>query len=135
MDKEIHPGIEISFLLFLGLFVFLPPMVWAGETPTRVIEEAKFAIDQARKAGAEQQALDYLSAAKSWLSRAEKEYSEARSFFSRMSSEKTQKAKGEEIIYLATMLSEKRAQKVREYLVAYQNMQPTRITTEGWRLP
>ena len=52
MDKEIHPGIEISFLLFLGLFVFLPPMVWAGETPTRVIEEAKFAIDQARKAGA-----------------------------------------------------------------------------------
>ena len=52
-----------------------------------------------------------------------------------MSSEKTQKAKDEEIIYLATMLSEKRAQKVREYLVAYQNMQPTRITTEGWRLP
>ncbi len=28
-------------------------------------------------------------------------------------------------------LSEKRAQKVREYLVAYQNIQPTRITTEG----
>ena len=103
MDKEIHPGKKISFLLFLGLFVFLPPMAWAGETPTMVIEEAKFAIDQARKAGAEQQALDYLSAAKSWLSRAEKEYSEARSFFSRMSSDKTQKAKDEEIIYLATM--------------------------------
>jgi len=103
MNKEIHPGIKISLLLFLGLFVFLPPMSWAGETPTMVIEEAKFAIDQARKAGAEQQAYDYLSAARSWLSRAEKEYGEARSFFSRMSSDKTQKAKDEEIIYSATM--------------------------------
>ena len=103
MNKEIHPGIKILLLLFLGLFVFLPPMSWAGETPTMVIEEAKFAIDQARKAGAEQQAYDYLSAARSWLSRAEKEYGEARSFFSRMSSDKTQKAKDEEIIYSATM--------------------------------
>lgn len=103
MDKEIHRGLKISFLLFLGLFIFAPPLVWAGETPTMVIEEAKFAIDQARKAGAEQKAYDYLSAAKSWLSRAEKEYTEARSFFSRMSSDKTQKAKDEEIIYLATM--------------------------------
>lgn len=103
MDKEIHLGGKISFFLFLGLVVFLPMMALAGETPTMVIEEAKFAIDQARKAGAEQKAYDDLSAAKSWLSRAEKEYDEARSFFSRMSTSKTQKAKDDEIIYLATM--------------------------------
>lgn len=103
MDKEIHLGGKISFFLFLGLVVFLPMMALAGETPTMVIEEAKFAIDQARKAGAEQKAYDDLSAAKSWLSRAEKEYDEARSFFSRMSTSKTQKAKGDEIIYLAAM--------------------------------
>ncbi|MCJ7493759.1 MAG: OmpA family protein [Deltaproteobacteria bacterium] len=103
MDKEIHLGGKISFFLFLGLVVFPPMMALAGETPTMVIEEAKFAIDQARKAGAEQKAYDDLSAAKSWLSRAEKEYDEARSFFSRMSTSKTQKAKDDEIIYLATM--------------------------------
>ncbi|MFH1758809.1 MAG: OmpA family protein [Pseudomonadota bacterium] len=103
MDKEIHLVRKISFFFFLGLIVFLPMMVLAGETPTMVIEEAKFAIDQARKAGAEQKAYDDLSAAKSWLARAEKEYEDARSFFSRMSTSKTQKAKDDEIIYLASM--------------------------------
>jgi outer membrane protein OmpA-like peptidoglycan-associated protein len=103
VDKEIHLGRKLLFSLFLGLIVFLPLISWAGETPTLAIEEAKFAIDQARKAGAEQKAYDDLSAAKSWLSRAEKEYGEARSFFARLSTDKTQKAKEDEIIYLATM--------------------------------
>lgn len=96
MDKEIHLGRKILFFLFLGLTVFLPMISLAGETPTMVIEEAKFAIDQARKAGAEQKAYDDLSAAKSWLSRAEKEYGEARSFFARLSTDKIQKAKDDE---------------------------------------
>ena len=103
MDKEIHLDRKLLFSLFLGLIVFLPLISWAGETPTMAIEEAKFAIDQARRAGAEQKAYDELSAAKAWLSRAEKEYDEARSFFGRLSTDKTQKAKDDEIIYLATM--------------------------------
>ncbi|MDI6755537.1 MAG: OmpA family protein [Thermodesulfobacteriota bacterium] len=103
MDKEIQMGRKTSFLLFLGLIVFLPSMIWAAETPTMAIEEAKFAIEQARKAGAEKRGYDDLAAAKSWLSRAEKEYSEARSFFYRLSTSTTQKAKEDEIIYLAAM--------------------------------
>ena len=95
MDKEIHLDRKLLFSLFLGLTVFLPLISWAGETPTMAIEEAKFAIDQARRAGAEQKAYDELSAAKSWLSRAEKEYDETRSFFGRLSTDKTQKAKDE----------------------------------------
>ena len=74
-----------------------------------VIEEAKFAIDQARKTGAEQKAYDDLAAAKSWLARAEKEYTESRSLFARLSTEKTQKARDDEIIYLATMAKIKAA--------------------------
>lgn len=107
MDNEFHLGRKISFFLFLGFIIFLPLISWGGETPTIAIEEAKFAIDQARKAGAEQKAYDDLSAAKSWLSRAEKEYGEARSFFGRLSTEQTQKAKDDEIIYLATMAKTK----------------------------
>jgi outer membrane protein OmpA-like peptidoglycan-associated protein len=103
MDHKFPLRSNTSFLLFLGFILLLPFTSWGEETPTLVIEEAKFAIDQARKAGAEQKAYDDLSAAKSWLSRAEKEYEEARSFFSRLSTEKTQKAKDDEIIYLATM--------------------------------
>ena len=117
MDTEIRLGRKRSFFLFLSLIVFLPLMALAGETPTMVIEEAKFAIDQARKAGAEQKAYDDLYAAKSWLARAEKEYHEARSFLSRMSTDKTKKAKEDEIIYLASiakikaMIAENKAKK------------------------
>jgi len=103
MDKEIRLFKKISFILFLGLVVFLPLAVRAEETPTMALEEAKFAIDQARKAGAEQKAYDDLSAAKSWLARAEKEYDEGKSFLARMSTDKARKARDEEIIYLATM--------------------------------
>ena len=90
-------------MLFLSFILLLPLTSWGDETPTLVIEEAKFAIDQARKAGAEQKAYDDLSAAKSWLLRAEKQYDEARSFLSRLSTERTQKVRDDEIIYLATM--------------------------------
>ena len=103
MDNKFSMRSNTSFLLFLSFIFLLPLTSWGDETPTMVIEEAKFAIDQARKAGAEQKAYDDLSAAKSWLLRAEKQYDEARSFLSRLSSEKTQKAKDDEIIYLATM--------------------------------
>ncbi len=103
MDHKFLLCRNISFYLFLSFIFFLPLTSWGAETPTIVIEEAKFAIDQARKAGAEQKAYDDLSAAKSWLLRAEKQYEEARSFFSRLSTERTLKARDEEIIYLATM--------------------------------
>lgn len=103
MDNKFPPRSITSFLLFLSFILLLPLTSWGDETPTMVIEEAKFAIDQARKAGAEQKAYDDLSAAKSWLLRAEKQYDEARSFLSRLSTERTQKARDDEIIYLATM--------------------------------
>ncbi len=103
MDHKFLLRRNTSFYLFLGFIFFLPLTSWGAETPTIAIEEAKFAIDQARKAGAEQKAYDDLSAAKSWLLRAEKQYEEARSFFNRLSTERTLKARDEEIIYLATM--------------------------------
>lgn len=89
-------------VLFLFLISGVLP-AWGGVTPTMAIEEAKFAIDQARKAGAEQKAGDDLAASKSWLVRAEKEYAEARSFTAKMSTAKTKKAREEEIIFLAVM--------------------------------
>lgn len=104
MAKKIQLFGKILSLLFLGLISLLPLAASAAETPTMAIEEAKFAIDQARKAGAEQRAYDDLSAAKSWLSRAEKEYAETKSFFARAKKMvSTDKAKEEEIIHLATM--------------------------------
>jgi outer membrane protein OmpA-like peptidoglycan-associated protein len=89
--------------LLLGFTFLFSPLAPAGETPTMVIEEAKFAIEEARKAGADRIALDDYQAAKSWLSQAEKDYDEAKSFLSRMSLEKTRKAKEEEIMYLGNM--------------------------------
>ena len=64
----------ILFLLFMAFVGLLPLCALAAETPTMVIEEAKFAIEQARKAGADRVALEDVTAAKSWLSQAEKEY-------------------------------------------------------------
>jgi outer membrane protein OmpA-like peptidoglycan-associated protein len=63
-----------------------------------IIEEAKFAIEQARQAGADQTAPDDFMAARSWLSQAEKVYEDRKSIFA-----STRKAKEEEIIYLGTM--------------------------------
>lgn len=72
-------------------------------TSGQYIEEAKLTIDQARKAGAEQKALDDFTAAKSWLLQAEKSYDDSQSYLSRLSTAKMKKAKEEEVIYLATM--------------------------------
>lgn len=104
MATEIQQRTKIFSLLFFGLIALFPLAAQAAETPTMMIEEAKFAIEQARKAGAEQKAHDDLAAAKSWLSQAEKEYEARKSFLGRtrriVSSDK---AKEEEIIYLATI--------------------------------
>ena len=104
MVIEIKRRTKLFSLFFLGLMAFFPLEAQAAETPTMAIEEAKFAVEQARKAGAEQKAADDLAAAKSWLSQAEKEYEARKSLFGRtrrmVSSDK---AKEEEIIYLATL--------------------------------
>jgi len=63
-----------------------------------IIQEAKFVIEEARKAGADRVAQDDYAAARSWLSQAEKAYEGRKSFFAG-----TQKAREEEVIYLGTM--------------------------------
>jgi len=104
MFKDIQQKTKLFSLLFFSLMAFSPLEAQAAETPTMAIEGAKFAVEQARKAGAEQKAAGDLTAAKSWLFQAEKEYEARKSFFSRtrrmVSSDK---AKEDEIIYLATM--------------------------------
>jgi outer membrane protein OmpA-like peptidoglycan-associated protein len=67
-----------------------------------IIEEAKFAIDQARRAGADKVALDDFMAAKSWLSQAEKEYEAKKGLFS-FSRLGSSEGKDQEIIYLGNM--------------------------------
>ena len=103
MDKYGDPIRKMLSILLWGLIILLPLTVLAEETPVMVIEAAKTAIDQARKAGAEQQAVDDLSAAKSWLSQAEKAYEAANSILARVSTAKMKRAREEEVIYLATM--------------------------------
>jgi hypothetical protein len=104
MDKYKDPGWKMLSILLWGLIILLPLSVLAAETPVMVIEAAKSAIDQARKAGAEQQAaMDDLSAAKSWLAQAEKAYEAANSIMAMVSTAKMKRAKEEEVIYLATM--------------------------------
>ncbi len=95
--------IVILGTLLLGLTLLFSALALAAETPTMVIEEAKFAIEEARKAGADRIAVDDYQGAKSWLAQAEKEYDDAKSFLSRMSFEKSRKGKDEEIMYLANM--------------------------------
>jgi outer membrane protein OmpA-like peptidoglycan-associated protein len=96
-----------SPLLFLFAFFWvllqgLPAS--AAVTPTMIIEEAKFAIEQARKAGAEMKAFEDLAAAKSWLARAEKEYADGKSLLSKARKMvREDKAHDEEILYLGTM--------------------------------
>ena len=103
MDKYRDPIRKMLSILLWGLIILLPLTVLAEETPVMVIEAAKTAIDQARKAGAEQQAVDDLSAAKSWLAQAEKAYEAANSIMAMVSTAKMKRAKEEEVIYLATM--------------------------------
>lgn len=96
--------IRILFFLCLGGLLFSPSMSGAATTPTMIIEEAKFAIDQARKAGAEKVALDDLMAARSWLSQAEKQYEAKKGILSRLTSSD---AKDQEILYLGAMAKAK----------------------------
>ena len=103
MDKYRDPIRKMLSILLWGLIILLPLTVLAEETPVMVIEAAKTAIDQARKAGAEQQAVDDLSAAKSWLAQAEKAYEAANSILAMVSTAKMKRAREEEVIYLATM--------------------------------
>ena len=72
----------LSFL-FLGLPILFSQTSLAATTPTMIIEEAKVAIEEARKAGADRVALDDFMAAKSWLSQAEKEYEARKSLLAR----------------------------------------------------
>ncbi len=101
MSRRIQKSVPFLFFLCFGLLPWVPWDSWADTTPTMIIEEAKFALDQARKAGADKVALDDFIAAKSWLSQAEKEYEAGKSFFSRIGS--SAKDREEEIIYLGTM--------------------------------
>ncbi len=91
-----------SLLLVLGL-LFPVHAIAAEATSAISLEEAKFAIEQARKSGAEQKAADDLSSALSWFAQAEKRSAEAKSLMSVVSTAKTKKAREEEIIFLATM--------------------------------
>jgi hypothetical protein len=95
---------QILFFLFMSGLLFPPSMTLAATTPTMIIEEAKVAIDQARRAGADRTALDDLLAARSWLAQAEKEYEAKKGLFSRLGSSE---AKDQEIIYLGAMAKTK----------------------------
>jgi outer membrane protein OmpA-like peptidoglycan-associated protein len=93
----------LSFL-FLGLPILFSQTSLAATTPTMIIEEAKVAIEEARKAGADRVALDDFMAAKSWLSQAEKEYEARKSLLARTKRiVSSDQAKEEEIIYLGTV--------------------------------
>ena len=100
MKPSFSRRMQILFLLFLGYLLYSYSMTWAATTPTMIIEEARFAIDQARRAGADKVALDDLTAAKSWLSQAEKEYEGKKGLLSRLTSSD---AKDQEIIFLGTI--------------------------------
>ncbi len=103
MDKDKFRILNYFSIIMLGLIALLPMAVMAAETPLMSIDAAKSAIDQAQRAGAEQQALDDLSAAKSWLAQAEKAFAAANSIMAMISTAKMKKTKEEEVIYLATM--------------------------------
>ena len=103
MDTGKFRSLKIFSVMALCLIALLPMAVMAAETPLMSIEAAKSAIEQAHRAGAEQQALEDLSAAKSWLAQAEKAFAAANSIMAMISTSKMKKAKEEEVIYLATM--------------------------------
>ncbi len=96
---------KIKFLLIVLFFLNTAASSFGltEETPTIAIEKAKFAIEQAQKAGASKTTPEDLAAAKSWLASAQKEYEKLRSPGTWMTPEKTRRLKEEEIIYLATM--------------------------------
>ncbi len=97
----------ISAAVLMGLLVIavLFPLAARGaEDSQAVIEEAKAAIEQAHRAGAEKIAPDDLAQAKSWLSQAEKVYADSRSILSRtMKLVVSNETRSREIHYLADM--------------------------------
>jgi outer membrane protein OmpA-like peptidoglycan-associated protein len=101
-SRHFRSMIIFSIMAFC-MAALLPMVIMAAETSLTAIEAAKFAIDQAERAGAEQRASDDLSAAKSWLSQADKAFAAAKSMMSMISTAKMKKAREEEILYLATM--------------------------------
>jgi len=103
--KRIQGGKLPFIFLFAVFWISIQSLPAAGAvTPTMIIEEAKFAIEQARKAGAEMKALEDLASAKSWLARAEKEYAAGKTIISRARKMVAEdKGREEEIIYLGTM--------------------------------
>lgn len=90
-------------MVLIGFIAFSTAPAWSAETPLMTIDAAKSAIEQARRAGAEEHASDSLAAAKSWLVQAEKAFTVANSVMAKISTSKTKKVREEEIIYLATM--------------------------------
>ncbi len=96
-------GKILFFLVILGCIYPLPLAMPVEAAPAQYIEEAKLVIEEARKAGAEQKALDDFAAAKSWLLQAEKSYADSKSVISMLSTAKMKKAREEEIVFFATM--------------------------------
>lgn len=89
---------------FLVISILFPLSARGAEDSLAVIEEAKVAIEQARRAGAEKSAPDDLAQAKSWLAQAEKVLAESQSILSRtMKLVVSNEARSQEIIYLADM--------------------------------
>jgi len=89
--------------LITVLFLSAPVSALAQPTPNLSIDEAKTAIEQAIKSGAEATAPEDLAAARSWLSQAVS----ANSFFNNLVAivlaPEVKKAREEEIVYLASM--------------------------------
>lgn len=107
----------LFLFLILIILAILPSFASAEETPSMAIEKAKFAIEQAQQAGAEEMARVDVAAAKAWLTSAQKQFEEIKSSIGWMSTEKTRKIREEEIIHAATlakiraMIAENRAKK------------------------
>lgn len=96
-------ALQYFSIVMIGFIILFKGLAIAEETPLMIIDGAKSAIEQAQRAGAEQHAPDSLSAAKSWLTQAEKAFTAANSVVAMISTSKMKKAREEEIIYLATM--------------------------------
>lgn len=90
----------------LGLLLLFMPLAAgaAAPEPAAAIEEARKAIEEARLAGAQREAPEEFSQARSWLGQAQKEYEDSQSLLSRtIKLVVTSEAKGKEIVYLAEM--------------------------------
>ncbi len=94
----------LLLLFFFGNIIIFPSFFGhAEESPTIAIEKARFAIDQAQKAGVNTIGQEDLAAAKTWLNAAQKELEKFKSGRTWLTSEKARRIKEEEVIYLATL--------------------------------